>query len=70
MTTLFDQDYVTRMYGIEQREEGIKDATLKSIRNLMSKLKMSLSDAMNLLEIPNDEQSVYIEALSKEAQKD
>ena len=35
MMTLFDQEYVTRMYGIEQRNVE----RLNSIRNLMSKLK-------------------------------
>ncbi len=39
MTTLFDQDYITKLYGIEKeregRNEGIKEGRLKSIRSLM-----------------------------------
>ena len=70
MTTLFDQDYVTHMYGIEPRNEGRNEERMNSIRNLMSKLKMCLSDAMAFLEIPKEEQSIYIEALSNEGKKD
>ena len=29
MTTLFDQDYVTRLYGLDQREEGREEGIEK-----------------------------------------
>ena len=35
MTTLFDQDYVTKMYGIDQRREEKKETALKLIKNGM-----------------------------------
>ena len=39
METLFDQEYVTRMYGLEERkagkEEGEKERNVEFIRNLL-----------------------------------
>ena len=32
MTALFDQDYVTRMYGIDQKREGKKETALKLLQ--------------------------------------
>ena len=43
MTTLFDQDYITELYGNERRMEGklegIKEGILNSIRGLMQSLR-------------------------------
>ena len=43
MTTLFDQDYITELYGNERRmegiKEGIKEGILNSIRGLMQSLR-------------------------------
>ena len=62
MTTLFDQDYITELYGNEREREGI----LNSIRNLMQSLSISSDKAMSLLMIPKEEQNAYREALLKE----
>ena len=39
METLFDQEYVTRMYGLEERKEGKKEGrnerNVEFIRNLL-----------------------------------
>ena len=32
MTALFDQDYVTRMYGVDQRREGKRETALKMLK--------------------------------------
>ena len=32
MTALFDQDYVTRMYGVDQRREGMKEGKIEGIK--------------------------------------
>ena len=73
MTTLFDQDYITELYGHDRerfgrkegRKEGIRDTTLNAIKNLMTKLQMGLDEAMALLEIPKEDQPIYVAALSK-----
>ena len=70
MTTLFDQDYITELYGNERRMEGIKEGKLEgilnSIRGLMQSLSVSSEKAMSLLMIPKEEQEIYREALSKQ----
>ena len=69
MTTLFDQDYITELYGHDRerfgRKEGIRDTTLNAIKNLMTKLQMGLDEAMALLEIPKEDQPIYVAALNK-----
>ncbi len=32
MTALFDQDYVTRMYGVDQRREEKRETALKMLK--------------------------------------
>ena len=70
MTTLFDQDYITALYGKNQRNEGRNEGRneerLNSIRNLMQSLSISSEKAMSLLMIPEEEQARYVKALSKE----
>ena len=64
MTTLFDQDYITELYGNERKKEGIKEGILNSIRSLMQSLSVSSDKAMSLLMIPKEDQNMYKEALS------
>ena len=72
MTILFDQDYITELYGNEREKkgikkgikEGIKEGILNSIRNLMQSLSVSSDKAMSLLMIPKEDQDMYKEALS------
>lgn len=47
----------------EGREEGMAQATLASIRNLMAKLHMTAAEAMSILEIPASEQEKYASQL-------
>ena len=69
MTTLFDQDYITELYGAERENEGRNEERLNAIRNLMRKLKLSLTESMDFLEIPKEEQNAFIQALSSEPPK-
>ena len=66
MTTLFDQNYITELYGREREDKGRNEERLNSIRNLMQSLSISYEKAMTLLQIPKEEQSIYKEALCKE----
>ena len=74
MTTLFDQDYITELYGNERKKEGKKEGKiegiLNSIQNLMQSLGVSSEKAMSLLMIPQEEQNMYREALLKEKTTD
>ena len=47
----------------EGREEGRKEERLASIRNLMKKLHMTATEAMNVLEVPLHEQAKYASQL-------
>ena len=40
MTALFDQDYVTRMYGVDQKRDGMKEGKRETATNL---LRMGMS---------------------------
>ena len=51
MTTLFDQDYVTRMYGIEQREEGKRETAVKLLACHVDKEIIMKSTGLSLAEI-------------------
>ena len=70
MTTLFNQDYITELYGYEREEkgrnEGVMNTTLRALRNAMTKLKMTLDEAFSFLDIPKEEQDKYREVLSRE----
>ena len=41
MTTLFDQDYVTKLYGIDQRREGREEGREEGIKGIAKSLKES-----------------------------
>ena len=48
MTALFDQDYVTRMYGVDQKREGLKEGMKAGLKEgkretAMNLLKMGMS---------------------------
>lgn len=45
------------------RKDGIMQTTLSSIRSLMKKLHMTAAEAMNVLEIPANEQEKYASQL-------
>ena len=53
----------------EGRDEGLREGRsegiLASIRSLMKKMGWTVIDAMNALDIPEDERQKYIEALAK-----
>ena len=67
MGTWFDQEYLTRQYGQRMEERGEKrgkmEGILNSLRQLMQNLKVSLSEAMNYLGIPDTERASYREAI-------
>lgn len=42
MTTLFDQENITRLYGIEQMKEGEKRRNAEIVRNLLQ-MNMDIS---------------------------
>ena len=44
MTALFDQDYVTRMYGIDQRREGFEEGEKKGLEmTALNLIKLGMS---------------------------
>ena len=45
-------------------ENGIKTARLDDIKSLMKTLGLSLDQALNALEVPNDEKEAYVEKLT------
>ena len=71
MIMLFDQEYASQAFGRDQynkghdkgREEGESigqaNERVSNIRALMAKLKLSARDAMEILDIPAEEQAQY-----------
>ena len=47
-------------------DDGMFKKELDNLRRLMKNLNMSLKEAMNALEIPEDERSKYVAALQKD----
>lgn len=50
-------------YGREQREIGLRNGIVESIKNIMMNLNMSIYDAMKILNIPESEYENYINLL-------
>ena len=55
MLTLFDQETATRNF----MTSAIKENTLTTIKSLMKTMKWSPTEAMNAMEIPASQQSIY-----------
>lgn len=53
--------YLARM--TDERDEGIEQGTINSIRNIMKNLNLSLEKAMDAVDIPKAEQSIYREKI-------
>ena len=51
----YDEEGVMDVMREEGREEGRADATLKDIRNIMTKLNKSADEAMDILDVPIQE---------------
>ena len=64
LDTLFDQEYAVEAYGREEREEGIKDATVRLVKNLMESMGTTAEGALAALRIPKNEWEQYIPQLS------
>ena len=47
------------MRDLEHEEIGEQNAVVRSIKNLMETLKLTLEQAMDALKIPSDERSMY-----------
>ena len=61
MTALFDQDYITRMYGVDQRREG-KEEGKKETALKMLKKGMDIGIISEITDLSAEE----IEALAKQ----
>ena len=52
--------------GLQQgRQQGINYANLNAIRNIMNKFGISLREAMETLQIPTCDQSIYTSLISQ-----
>ena len=49
----------------EGLREGRSEGIMASVRNLMKNMGLSIIEAMNALEVPEEERQRYMEALSK-----
>ena len=59
MIMLFDQEYAVNQFGKAQKEEGRDENQVSNIRKMMKNLKMTAEAAMDILEIPSEEQKKY-----------
>ncbi len=62
MSMLFSQEEVTERYGYERyaegRDEGRKESILKSVRALMRKRGWDMNEAMDALDVPQEDRSL------------
>ena len=65
MVTLFDEEWVSKMYEKElreeAREEGCEVERSRTLKNLMKNLGLSMEDALKAMGIPAEEQSRYLQ---------
>ena len=70
MTTLFDQDVVTRDLIASKenraRKAQEKETNMKAIKSIMTNFGVSLDKAMDGLNIPTSEREYYIKQIQKE----
>ena len=68
MTYLFDQETVTRDYGeakwAEGKSEGKSEGRANAIQKMMKNIGLTLDQAMDLLEIPDNERNDYRQRLA------
>lgn len=57
------RSYFARM--TDERDEGIEQGTINSVRNIMKNLNLSLEKAMDATGIPKSEQPIYREKILK-----
>ena len=65
--TLFDQETAERNYiaselreaRADERQKTTLNVNLAAIKNLMGNMKLSAQEAMSVLSIPLDQQSIY-----------
>ncbi len=65
MTTLFDQDYITDLYGQEREEKGIEKGRFESFFNLMHNLKLTSQQALDAIGVSASEREKYLKMLSE-----
>ncbi len=65
MVTLFDEEWVSKMYEKElreeAREEGCEVERSRTLKNLMKNLGLSKEDALKAMGIPVEEQNRYLQ---------
>ena len=59
MLTLFDQETAERNFIASAIKENTLNVNLAAIKNLMGNMKLSAQEAMSVLSIPLDQQSIY-----------
>ena len=69
MTALFDQDEVTRALVASKEKRAEKRANLNALIQIMLEFKVSLSDAMNALKIPEADRDYYIKEMEAKTDK-
>ena len=57
--TEYDEEEVKELFKEEGREEGARNSTVEHIKEIMQKLKYTIEQAMDLLNIPGDERADY-----------
>ena len=60
MMVLFDDDVVMRNHDATIRRETREEEQLSAIRKMVQHLNISIKQAMNILEIPEDKQEIYL----------
>ena len=74
MTTLFDQDYITELYGVEREQKGFEQGFVKgrfqSFFNVMQNLKFSAEQALDAIGMDVSERDKYITMLANLKSKD
>ena len=63
LMTLFDEEQIMKNHDADLTREVTHSTNISSIKNIMNKLAYSADQAMDLLNIPNENRAYYKEQL-------
>ena len=66
LLTEYNEAEAMRLFKLEGREEGREESLLSSLKTLMKKLKLTIEQAMDMLDVPPDARKALALKLNNE----
>lgn len=66
MERLLSQEEILKEYVMSEREDAVQSTLLATLQKMVTKLHLSVDEAMDTLEIPQNERALYAASLAKQ----